>query len=651
MTPRELKDYYNSKEFENLYNYDGELGAVTDKNGTSVKLWSPLADKVKIRFYDKGNGSEALRACEMEKTDNGVWLYETENYLHGVYYDFFLSFGEKEAVSADPYAKACGVNGERSMIVDLLKTNPKNWENDKAPAKEVEDVIYELHVREFSYDEAGGFPREVRGKYKAFSCEGTTLYGKGEIPTGLDYIKSLGVDYIEIMPAFDYASVDETGKKEEFNWGYDPLNYNVPEGSYSTNPYDGEVRIREFKEMVQAIHNNGMRVIMDVVYNHTFDLNSVFEKTVPGYYYRFDKNGEISDGSACGNDIASEMPMMGKYILESVLYWAKEYHIDGFRFDLMGLLDIKLMNKIRAALDAEYGKGEKLMFGEPWRARETMMEKEALPADKKSVKELDENIGIFSDDIRDSIKGPVFYEKKGGFVNGDSGYTEKIAAGLTAWIGKERDKNKELFKEVPEIKAASQVISYVSCHDNHTLWDKLVLTTEGEELRLKQYRLAAAIYMCCQGRIFIYSGEEFLRTKGGIENSYNMSIDINKLDWNLIEKNRETVSYYRRLIAVRKMFSGLTDKRKNAYKNVEIIKKEKGFIAAEITAPETVKRGYEGGLIIFNADTKVKEINLGDGKYDVLVDTGADFTKDGMKKTMEGKISVPPVHAYILGRQ
>ena len=316
---RELKDYYLTKEFEDKYNYAGSLGAKVDERGTVIRLWSPIAESVDLRLYDNGSTGEAETIIPMKLCDRGVWEYAVNENLSGKYYDFALKIKGKVRISADPYAKACGVNGKRSMIIDLNTTNPNGWEEDKAPTKGAEDIIYELHVKEFSYDENAGFPENVRGKYKAFTVDNTTLRNEGKLPTGLNYIKELGVSHIQLLPVYDFASVDEAGGEDGFNWGYDPLNYNVPEGSYASDAARGEVRIREFKEMIQAIHKKGLRVIMDVVYNHTFSLDNALQNSMPYYHYRLDAKGELSDGSACGNDIASEMPMTEKYIIDSVL--------------------------------------------------------------------------------------------------------------------------------------------------------------------------------------------------------------------------------------------------------------------------------------------------------------------------------------------
>ena len=603
---RELKDYYLTKEFEDKYNYEGSLGAKVDERGTVIRLWSPIAESVDLRLYDNGSTGEAEAIIPMELKEKGVWEYAVNENLSGKYYDFALKIKGKTRISTDPYAKACGVNGKRSMIIDLNTTNPNGWGEDKAPAKGAEDIIYELHVKEFSYDENAGFPENVRGKYKAFTVDNTTLRDEGKFPTGLNYIKELGVSHIQLLPVYDFASVDEAGDKDSFNWGYDPLNYNVPEGSYASDAARGEVRIREFKEMIQAIHKKGLRVIMDVVYNHTFSLDNALQNSMPYYHYRLDEKGELSDGSACGNDIASEMPMTEKYIIDSVLYWCEEYHIDGFRFDLMGLLTVDLMNKVQKALDETYGRGEKLIYGEPWTAAKTYMEKGAKGAVKDNVKLLDENIGIFSDDIRDSIKGHVFYDEVAGFVNGNLKQTDKIEEGLTSFG-----------------LSPNHIISYVSCHDNHTLWDKLTITTKDEADRIKQNKLAAAIYMSCQGRVFIYSGEEYLRTKNGEHNTFNMPIGLNKMDWELIEKNKDVVSFYKELIGLRKEMTGLCDKSYAAKDNITTFVKEEGLLGVKVVNKDTslVKPVYKEALIIFNANKEEKTVALPEGKYKLLINT------------------------------
>ena len=631
---RELKDYYLTKEFEDKYNYEGSLGAKADESGTVIRLWSPIAESVDLRLYDNGSSGEAETIIPMKLCDRGVWEYAVNENLSGKYYDFALKIKGETGISTDPYAKACGVNGKRSMVIDLNTTNPNGWGDDKAPAKGAEDIIYEVHVKEFSYDENAGFPENVRGKYKAFTVDNTTLRNEGKLSTGLNYIKELGVSHIQLLPVYDFASVDETGGEDSFNWGYDPLNYNVPEGSYASDAARGEVRIREFKEMIQAIHKKGLRVIMDVVYNHTFSLDNALQNSMPYYHYRLDEKGELSDGSACGNDIASEMPMTEKYIIDSVLYWCEEYHIDGFRFDLMGLLTVDLMNKVQKALDEAYGRGEKLIYGEPWTAAKTHMEKGAKGAVKDNVKLLDENIGIFSDDIRDSIKGHVFYEEVAGFVNGNLKQTDKIEEGLTSFG-----------------LSPNHIISYVSCHDNHTLWDKLTITTWDETERRKQNKLAAAIYMSCQGRVFIYSGEEYLRTKNGEHNTFNMPIGLNKMDWELTEKNKDMISFYKELIGLRKEMTGLCDKSYAARDNITTFVKEEGLLGVKVANKETslVKPVYKEALIIFNANKEEKTITLPEGKYKLLINTvKKNNERDDI--LVSDKIKINGITALFLGK-
>ena len=632
---RELKDYYLTKEFEDKYNYNGELGVSLSAAGTVFKLWSPIVEKVNLRLFENGTEGEAEAIFPMEKKTKGVWEYKTDRKLNRKYYDYVLVIEGKESISSDPYAKACGLNGVRSMVIDLKETNPKDWENDKAPEREVEDIIYELHVKEFSYAEESGFPENVRGKYKAFLVDNTSLRNEGKIPTGLNYIRELGVNHIQLMPVYDYASVNEDGTGAQFNWGYDPLNYNIPDGSYSTDAVNGEVRIIEFKEMIQALHKKGFRVIMDVVYNHTFDLDTSLQKTMPYYHYRVDEKGGLSDGSACGNDIASEMPMTEKYIIDSVLYWAEEYHIDGFRFDLMGLLTVDVMNKIQKALDEKYGRGEKLIYGEPWSAEDSYMEKGVEGSYKKNIEKLDEYIGIFSDDIRDSVKGHVFYENEAGFVNGDVDFIDNIEKGLTS------------FGLSPK-----HIISYVSCHDNHTLWDKLSITTKDVAKRLKQYKLAAAIYMSCQGRIFIYSGEEFLRTKNGEHNTFNMPIELNRIDWKLAEENKDMVEYYKALIKLRKELTGLCDKDSDAGKNIETFIKNKGLLGVKVVNKTigTTEPLYKEAVIIFNANDEAVKVKLPEGEYKLLLDSDS-FGKGACDEVLKGEVEVQGSSAVFLGKK
>ncbi|HAP03616.1 MAG TPA: type I pullulanase, partial [Lachnospiraceae bacterium] len=479
-TPREWKDFYLSSSFSSKYDYNGRLGAFADSDGTKFALWSPCALKVSLRLFTHGSKEEdgtdedtPIIVYQMQYGRNGVFTLHTRKNLSGTYYDFEIEHEDGTVITPDPYAKACGVNGKRSMVIDLRTTDPDGWVEDKAPAKTADTVICELHVKDFSWDKSGGFPDDVRGRFLAFTKTKTYLNGEDKsLKTGLPYLKDLGVTHIQLMPIYDYGSVDEAlsfknhlnGSKEEepFNWGYDPVNYNCPEGSYSSDPYRGEVRITELKKAIMALHKAGFRVIMDVVYNHTYSLDSSFQKTVPWYYYRVEEDGKPSNGSGCGNDFASEMPMAHRFVKDSVLYWAEEYHIDGFRFDLMGLLDTSLMNDIKSSLDEKFGKDEKLIYGEPWGADKTHMEGRSIPSDKAHFKELDPSIGMFNDCIRDAVKGSVFKKEEPGFADGSKD-AEQIKKGFLSCIGGD---------DFP-VTNPGQSITYVSCHDNLTLWDKL----------------------------------------------------------------------------------------------------------------------------------------------------------------------------------
>jgi len=635
-----LKEYYSSKKFLENFIYDGnDLGVECDENGTTFRLWSPEADSIYLNLYEAGDGVKAYRHIHMKKEDKGVWSFYSDKELHGVYYDYLITRDGKEVLTADPYAKACGINGQKSMAVNLKRTNPSGWENDKAPQKGAERIVYELNVKEFSYDKSGGFPLEYRGKYKAFTCKHTTLNNDGIHPTGLDYLKELGVTHIQIMPMYDYGSVDET-KDDEFNWGYDPVNYNIPEGSYATDAFHGEVRITEMKEMIQAIHEAGFGVIMDVVYNHTYSLDSWFQRTLPWYFYRTYSDGKVSDGSACGNDVASERAMCSKYILESVLYWAREYHIDGFRFDLMGLLDTDLMNNIRKELDIIYGKGEKIIYGEPWSATDTAIEYNKKVAGKDNIALLDENIGAFCDNTRDSIKGSALRPKEAGFVNGCKDKEDDILSSVSAWCDPKYN------KEFKGVKAPSQIVSYVSAHDNQTLWDKLG-DTAGKDEVMRLNKLAAAIYMTCQGTLFFLSGEEFGRTKGGLDNTYNMPIEVNKLDWELAWKNKELVDYYKGLISLRKKLSGLCDKSKGSYKHITDMWKQKQIVGFTINNDSTSL--WSQVKVIYNASKKIFEGEYLKGNWEVLCD--ADDSSLWQKNiSANPQIKVQPQSVLILGK-
>ena len=640
-----MKHNFDSIEFEKLYHTEAPLGAFCGETGTLFRLWAPTAERVELRLYREGNDTPAEKIISMRAKAQGLWEYKTPENLDGTYYDYALWAEGKGYETPDPYAKGCGVNGLRSMVLDLGRTDPENWEKDCPPAKCPEQIIYELHIKDFSWDVSGGFGAKDRGKYTAFTKEGTVLNGDGCFATGLDYLKRLGVTHIQILPMYDYGSVDEAHPESSYNWGYDPVNYNVPEGSYSTDPYHAEVRIRELKEMIAALHAKGFRVIMDVVYNHTYSLDSPLFKTAPWYFYRQNPDGSPSNGSGCGNDVASERSMCARYILESALYWVEEYHIDGFRFDLMGLLDTSLMERLQKALDDRYGVGEKLVYGEPWRAADTAAARGVTLCDKNALKTVDGKIGAFCDDTRDAVKGSVMDEGSVGFVNGGLLTADILKKCVAGWAG-----------EYGAFQTPAQTITYLSCHDDWTLWDKLVYTMDpqkdfegcGEDIK-RANRLAAAIYFSCQGRIFIHAGEEFGRTKGGIKNSYCSSAEINQLDWERAWKNKDLVDYYRGLIALRKTLPGLQDKSEKAKERIL-----QAFDIAPNCAGVLLDNRGEGSkwetlLLCFNCSKNLLNLSLPEGSWQVLADGENAFCwKESLY--VKGKTQMPPQSALLLGR-
>ena len=542
---------FDCPEFIENYTYDGDdLGAVIQGTDTTFKVWAPTATKVVLNLFAEGNGGEAFAKVDMVKGDKGVWSHTQPECGHGVYYTYTVttSIGTQEAT--DPYAKSAGVNGNRSMVVDLALTDPNGWDTDSVQTLEkyTDAIIWEVHVRDFSNKISG---TQYPGKYLAFTETGLT--NKAGQAVGMDYLTSLGITHVHLLPVYDYATVDEANPDSGFNWGYDPKNYNVPEGSYSTDPYHGEVRIMEYKQLVQALHNAGIGVVMDMVYNHTYDGNSSFNRIVPYYYYRYTPTGANSSASGCGNDTASERYMFRKFMVDSVSFWAEEYHLDGFRFDLMGLHDLQTMDDIEKAVHTINPNA--IIYGEGWtmgatgdgspQANQTNIKKiEALPGAAGSI-------SVFNDAIRDGLKGSVFDKLSKGYISGDfEANAGKVQFGILGGSG------------APgvswTVKNAS-VINYMSAHDNHTLWDKLAISNADNTLeeRLAMNRLGAAILMISQGTPFWQAGEEMLRTKGGDENSYKSSDEVNNIDWEALVPGSDVhnmMQYYQGLIALRQAY-------------------------------------------------------------------------------------------------
>lgn len=561
--------------------YAGPLGSQLLDHGTVFTVWSPSAAAVTLRLFDTSDPKDNPSATvALERAQDGAWQHRSAERFAGTYYDYMLTFpasavsnvpsdaiinaaeGTVTIRTADPWAKASGVNGEHSMVVNLDSTNPDGWLSDRSPdIPASQTVIWETHVGDFSNDPHGGFPEGHRGKFLAFTDAHTTLDNQpGGFPTGIAYLKRLGVTHVQIMPFYDYGSVDEaTGSP--YNWGYDPVAYDVPEGSYSTDPYDGAVRIRECKAMIAALHRAGIRVIMDVVYNHMYENDNEFERMAPGYFCRRDDAGGFANGSGCGNDMASERPMFSRFIVDSLVYWAREYHVDGFRFDLMGLLDTQTLNRARKELDKLPGGESILMYGEPWSADKTNAEPSFTLADKQGRKLLDARIGWFCDESRDSIKGNVMLERKPGYVNGQpSEFAELVRHALNGWRGTEA-----------QGKQVGQIIQYVSAHDDLTLWDKLCLTMRDDPAYadydatgdvqdiLAANAIAAGLVLTSAGLPFMLSGEEFTRTKYGCDNSFDRSAELNWLDWGRASRLSSLIEWYRTLIAVRKAHPAFYD--------------------------------------------------------------------------------------------
>ncbi len=569
----ELKKLYESEDFIMNATYEGnDLGVTYNKEATVFKVWAPVASAVKVCIYEKGtpseDGDKLIGTFDMIKEERNVYQVKVSSLgdLHGKFYTYLITTDGEEVETADPYCVSCGANSLRSMVVDLNKTNPENWSDDKRPEIDIEDaVIYETHVKDFSYDKNSGISDEIRGKYLAFTVKDSSYKAENgdEFPTCLNYLKKLGVTYVHLLPIADSGSIDEIDMYEnpsdKFNWGYDPMLYNVPEGQYATNPMDGVTRIKEFKELIGSLHKAGIGVVMDVVYNHTYHTDNPLHHTAPYYYHRIDENGDFSNGSGCGNETASEHIMYRRFMVNSILYWAKEYHIDGFRFDLMGLHDTETMNAIRTALN-ELPNGDKiLLYGEPWMAGPTAMAEGYLPAVTANEEHLIEGIHIFSDSIRDVIKGSVF------------------EADEPAYINSELDEAAEFVEDVKAAITLPNRITYTSAHDNFTLYDKLLMSVESERAKtesvIEKYgkgkacdsevfgrnekiagitKMAAGMYFTSAGIPFFQAGEEFLRTKYGHDDSYNSSANINMLDWKRAYENRDVVKYYESLIAMRK---------------------------------------------------------------------------------------------------
>ena len=610
---------------------------------TTFKLFAPNnAKRVTLRIYHKGLEGRAVKTVKMSRTGDDLWSATVKGDLMGKFYTFDIGKGECPGV----FAKAVGVNGRRGAIIDMSKTNPAGWEKDLRPVTKspADLVIYEMHHRDFSIAR-----KDARhpGKFLALTE-----------PWAIDHLKSLGVNAIHILPSYDYGSVDETRLGDnKYNWGYDPVNYNVPEGGYSTDPYTPEVRIREFKEMVKALHDAGIRVILDVVYNHTYDIeHSNFQKTYPDYYYRKTANGQYSNGSGCGNETASDQPMMRRFMIESVKYWINEYHIDGFRFDLMGCHDIETMNEIRQTVDAM--DPTIFIYGEGWSAGQCALPTEQLGM-KANISKMP-GIAAFSDEIRDALRGPFDDDTKGAFLAGLADNEESLKFGIAGAIAHPQvDMTKVNYSKEPWAQEPTQMISYVSCHDDMCLADRLRASipgiTEDELIRLDL--LAQTAVFTSQGVPFMLSGEELLRDKKGVHNSFESPDSINRLDWTNKAKYPQVLEYYKSLIALRQHHPAFR------LGNADLVRKHLEFLPAKrptarrIDQPEQVVmyrlKNYAGRddwrdiIVILNASREQQDLAIPEGDYTVVCRDGV-INEAGLSKVKGNKVAVSPQSALIL---
>ena len=645
-TPAQWKTLFENVPFHRENYYTGPLGPDYAPGGTCLRLWAPTAEAVTVTLYHKGDGGAVLGTEPLVRGAHGVWSIWLPGEQHGRYYTFAVTVNGITRETGDPYARAVGVNGVRSMIVDLARTAPSGWERDVRPnIPPAQRAVWEVSVRDFSQDAASGVRPAWRGKYMAFTQQGTTLHGDGIHPTCLNYLKRLGVKYVQLMPIFDFGSVDEAKPLlRQYNWGYDPTNFNVPEGSYSTDPTRGEVRIRECREMIAALHAAGIGVVMDVVYNHTYRTENPLNNTVPYYFFRQNADGSFSNGSGCGNEFASERPMARRYLIDSILYWAKEYHIDGFRFDLMGLYDAESINAVRAALDSLPGGRDILLYGEPWQGGASQLHR--YEANKANLAMLNERVGIFCDDTRDAIKGGCFDAREPGYVEGKPGSFWDIGAAVAAWCRSDR---------LPP-HAPSQIVSYVSAHDNFTLWDKLLCVryekpefTARDTVALAQNRLAAGIYLTSFGLPFMQAGEEFARTKKGVGNSYRSSPTLNRLDWNRAEQYHALVDYYRGLLALRAAFPRLGCTDRHAPEALQFFALEQPLVGWTLPAVWGDGAAWSALCVFYNPTDTTCTVSLPAGQWKLLSDGTSSSLWRGPSRIFTGNAPLAPYSATIFG--
>ncbi|WP_219375769.1 type I pullulanase [Bacillus mycoides] len=636
-TNTEIGKVIRSEEFDNLFYYGGnDLGNTYTPQYTKFRLWAPTASEAKLVTYKKWNDKVGTE-INMQQGEKGTWKAELKGNQKGLFYTYKVKIGDKWTEAVDPYVRAASVNGDKGAVVDLEETNPKKWKVNKKPKfKNPEDaIIYELHVRDLSIQPESGIKQ--KGKYLGVTEKGTK--GPEGVKTGLDHMKDLGVTHVQFLPIFDYASVNEENLNEpQYNWGYDPKNFNVPEGSYSTNPFEPTVRITELKQMIQTLHDNNLRVVMDVVYNHMYNAaESNFHKLVPGYYYRYNEDGTLANGTGVGNDTASERKMMRKFMVDSVTYWAKEYNLDGFRFDLMGIHDYETMNEIRKAVNQI--DPSIILHGEGWDLNTPLAAE--LKANQKNAEKM-KGIAHFNDNIRDGLKGSVFEEKENGFVNGKQNMEDRIKKGITAGI--DYDTNSSTYQD-PE-----QVLTYVEAHDNHTLWDKLELTNSGdsEEMRKQMHKLSSSILLTSQGIPFLHAGQEFMRTKYGDHNSYKSPDSINQMDWLRRAAFNNEVEYMKGLIDLRKKYPAFRmTSAEQIKKHIAFIDVPKNVVAYTIDGKGSGNKS-EYFMVAHNANREAVDITLpSKGPWKVLVNGNQAGSKT-LYVVHDNKIKIPALSSLVL---
>lgn len=631
--------------------YSGDdLELLVDNSGTHFTLWSPKADAAEVLIYNTDRNTPATDTLQMKPADGGVWRASVPEKLYGKFYTFVVTVdGKRLAETPGIWAKTTGTNGERAAIIDFAATNPEGWDTDKGPhTPNITDaVIYEMHHRDFSVHPSSGIVH--KGKFLALT-EPATKTPQGA-STGIDHLKELGVTHVHILPSYDYNSVDESQlPSNQYNWGYDPQNYNTPEGSYSTDPADPSARVREMKKMVKAMHDAGLGVVMDVVYNHTAENDgSNFSLTAPGYFYRHRADGSYSDASGCGNETASDRKMMSDFIVNSVKYWAKEYHIDGFRFDLMAIHDIETMNRV--AEELKKINPDIIIYGEGWTAGDS-----PLPAERRALKEnVDKmkGIAVFSDDLRDAVKGHYSNAADRGFATGKPGNEETVKIGIVAATAHPQvDYSKGNNSKFPYAGAPTEIINYVSCHDDLTLTDKLAKSMPGssEAERQRAARLAQTIVFTSQGTPFMFAGEEVFRDKKGVHNSYKSPDSINAIDWTLKTKNGEQFDYYRELIRLRRNHP--------AFRMTTADEIARNIVFDKITTPNVISYSIRNNAngdewkeikLVFNGSESPFVAKIPKGEWTVIARDGK-IDADGMGTVKGGSTVVAPTSALILAR-